>query len=143
MPMMRLTAYISGRIQRVGYRAKAVALATKMGLVGLVQYRPDGRVLVIAEGERDDLERFAAALRIENTCIHVQDISLEFSPGWGGFSNFRKITGPDEVGECLDDAIEILKEMAFILNRLDNKMDQMLDKQETTIGEISGLRNDF
>ena len=51
MLMMRLTAYISGRIQRVGFRAKAVALATKMGLVGMVQNRPDGRVLVIAEGE--------------------------------------------------------------------------------------------
>jgi len=48
----------------VGYRAKAVALATKMDLVGLVQNRPDGRVLMIAEGERAELERFAAALRI-------------------------------------------------------------------------------
>jgi acylphosphatase len=155
--MMRLTAYISGRVQRVGFRAKAVALATKMGLVGMVQNRPDGRVLLIAEGEKAELERFAEALRIENTYIHVQDISIEFSPGLGGFSSFRKISGPDEIGERLDDGIEILKQMASSLNRLEKKMDQsldkqdqmldkqdqMLDKQETTIGEISGQRNDL
>ena len=121
-----------------------------MGLVGMVQNRPDGRVLVIAEGEKADLERFAEALRIENTYIHVQDISIEFSPGLGEFSNFRRISGPDEIGERLDDGIEILKQMASCLNRLEKKMDhsldkkdRMLDKQETTIGEISGLRNDL
>ena len=150
MLMMRLTAYISGRVQRVGFRAKAVALATKMGLVGMVQNRPDGRVLVIAEGEKAELERFAEALRIENTYIQVQDISIEFFPGLGEFSNFRRISGPDEIGERLDDGIEILKQMASSLNRLEKKMDQsldkqdqMLDKQETTIGEISGQRNDL
>jgi acylphosphatase len=150
IPMMRLTAYISGRVQRVGFRAKAVALATKMGLVGMVQNRPDGRVLVIAEGEKADLERLAKAIRIENTYIHVQDISIEFSPGLGEFSSFRKISGPDEIGERLDDGIEILKQMASSLNRLEKKMDQsldkqdqMIDKQETTIGEISGQRNDL
>ncbi len=155
--MMRLTAYISGRVQRVGFRARAVALATKTGLVGMVQNRPDGRVLVIAEGEKADLEKFAGALRIENTYIHVQDISIEYSPGLGEFSNFRKISGPDEIGERLDDGIEILKQMASSLNRLEkkadhsldkqdqmlDKQDQMLDKQETTIGEISGLRIDL
>jgi acylphosphatase len=148
--MMRLVAYISGRVQRVGFRAKAVALATKMGLMGMVQNRPDGRVLVIAEGEKADLERFAKALHIKNTYIQVQDISIEFLPGLGEFSNFRKISGPDEIGERLDDGIEILKQMATSLNRLENKMDQsldkqdqMLDKQETTIGEIGGLRYDL
>jgi acylphosphatase len=40
--MIRLTAYISGSVQRVGYRAKVVSLANEMGLVGLVQNRPDG-----------------------------------------------------------------------------------------------------
>jgi len=52
--MMRLTAYISGRVQRVGFRARAVALAKKTGLVGMVQNRPDGRVLVIAENSHSD-----------------------------------------------------------------------------------------
>ena len=133
--MMRLTAYISGRVQRVGFRAKAVALATKMGLVGMVQNRPDGRVLVIAEGEKADLGRFAEALRIENTYIHVQDISIEFSPGLGEFSNFRKISGPDEIGERLDDGIEILKQ-----NDLKTYMDMRFERIETDLAELKELK---
>jgi len=100
-----------------------------MGLVGMVQNRPDGRVLVIAEGEKADLERFAEALQIKNTAIHVQEVSLELMPGSGEFSNFRKITGPDEIGERLDDAIEILKEMAFILDKINDNMDRKLNNK--------------
>lgn len=50
-------------------------------------------------------------------------------PGSGEFSNFRKITGPDEIGERLDDAIEILKEMAFILDKINDNMDRKLNKK--------------
>jgi len=166
--MIRLTAYISGRVQRTGYRAKVVSLAKEMSLVGFVQNRPEGLVLVIAEGEnKDDLERLASAIKIKNALIDVQSISAEYSHGSGEYSIFRKITGPEEVGERLDDGIEILKELVIGINKLDigikkldtglnnlttitkdgfenqsGKMDQMLDKQDDTIEEIQGLRED-
>ena len=159
--MIRLTAYISGRVQRTGYRAKVVSLAKEMGLVGFVQNRPEGQVLVIAEGEnKDDLERLASAIKIKNALIDVQSISAEYSHGSGEYSIFRKITGPEEVGERLDDGIEILKELVVGVNNLavglnnlttitkdgfenqSGKMDQMLDKQDDTIEEIQGLRED-
>ena len=35
---------------------------------------PDGRVKIVAEGCEADLERFLAAIRIENTLIKVEDI---------------------------------------------------------------------
>ena len=126
---MRLIAYVSGRVKRVGFRAKILSLAASMGLVGMVQNRPDGRVLIIAEGEKSVLERFAEALQFKNTYINVQDISLEYYPGQGEFSSFRKVTGPDEIGERLDDGIEILKQMASCLNRIENRIDKSLDKQ--------------
>ena len=50
--MIRLTACVSGRVQRVGYRAKIVSLANEMDLVGIDQNRPDGSLLVIAEERR-------------------------------------------------------------------------------------------
>jgi len=145
--MIRLTAHISGRVQRVGYRSKLVSLAKEMGLAGFVQNRPDGRVLVIAEGEKKvDLERFASAIQIKNALIDVENVSAEYSHGSGEYSIFRKITGPDEVGERLDDGIEILKELVVGLSNLTTitkdgfaKQDQMLVKQDQTISVLSNM----
>lgn len=149
--MIRLTAYVLGRVQRVGYRAKVVSLAEEMGLVGIIQNQPDGSVLVIAEGEkRNDLERFASAIHIENALIRVENIDAEYSQGSGQYSSFKRVTGPNEVGERLDDGIEILKKILdrqdqtiSILSGVDEKLDHTLDKQDTIIGEIRGLRVDL
>lgn len=124
--MIRLTAYVSGNVQRVGYRAKVVSLAREMSLAGIVQNQPDGRVLVIAEGEKkDDLERFASAIHIENAFIKVDDLSAKYSPGTGQYESFKKITGSDEVGERLDDGIEILKGMAISLNNMNASLNNL------------------
>jgi len=146
--MKRLTATISGRVQRVGYRAKVLSLARELSLTGFVQNRPNGQVLLIAEGDTEDLERFACALQIKNALIDVQNIESEFTKGSGAYSSFRKITGPEEVGERLDDGIEILKELVIGVREiaanvnnltvittkgfenLNKKMDGMLDKQD-------------
>ena len=161
--MIRLTAYVSGRVQRAGYRAKVVSLAEEMCLVGFVQNRPDGQVLVIAEGDRTDLEKLASALWIKNAIIEVEKVNLQFSQGSGQYSSFRKITGPDEIGERLDDGIEILKELVVVLktvkddtscikdlqlqmldkqDKLLDKQDKMLDKQDMTIGVLREVKED-
>jgi len=160
--MIRLTAYVSGRVQRVGYRAKVVSLANEMGLVGVIQNRPNDSVLVIAESKKkDELERFASAIAIKNALIHADNVDAQYSPGSGQYSTFRKITGPEEVGERLDDGVEILKEMLIGIRSLTvsvnklttltedgfeslgSKMDQTLDKQDETIEEIRGVRLDL
>ena len=146
--MMRLTAMISGKVQRVGYRAKVVSAAQNLGLTGFVQNRPDGHVLLIAEGSRENLEKLASAIKIKDLLIDVHEIESEFSEASGAYPTFRKMTGPDEVGERLDDGIEILKELVVGVRviasntekllsitsngfaELNGKMDQMLDKQD-------------
>ncbi|MCX6672937.1 MAG: acylphosphatase [Methanothrix sp.] len=85
---------MSGRVQRVGYRAKVLSLARELSLTGFVQNRPNGQVLLIAEGDTEDLERFACALQIKNALI----IESEFTKGSGAYSSFRKITGPEDEG---------------------------------------------
>lgn len=147
--MIRLTAYVSGRVQRAGYRAKVVSLAKEMGLVGFVQNLPDGRVLVIAEGERKDLEKLASALGIKNAIIDVENVSLEYSQGSGQYSSFKKITGSEEIGERLDEGIEVLKELVVVLKEVKEDTSsikalqvQMLDKQDTTIGILKDVKED-
>ena len=151
---MRLTAYVSGKVQMTGYRARVVALAKGFGLVGFARNLPDGRVEVVAEGEKDELERFASALKMKNTLIQVEDVDAAYSDASGTYSVFHKIVGSDETGDRLDEGVEILKEIAITLkegfgdlgSKMDTmleKQDAMLEKQDSTIGEIRGLRYDM
>ncbi len=108
--MKRLTATISGRVQRVGYRARVLSMAQELGLTGFVQNRPNGQVLIIAEGNMANLERLASAIQIKNALIDVQSVESEFiQMDLVPTASFRKVTGPEEVGERLDDCIELLK----------------------------------
>jgi len=116
----------------VGYRAKIISLAHNLGLVGLVQNHPDGQVLVIAEGEKEAVEKFASAINIKNDPINVETIDASFSNASGEFSIFRKITGPDEIGERLDEGIEILRGM----------LAEMHHNEEELMGKIKRWRQD-
>lgn len=53
---------VTGRVQRVGFRAFTQAIAAREGLHGWVRNRPDGAVEVSAEGDVEALERFERRL---------------------------------------------------------------------------------
>ena len=152
--MKRLTAYVSGNVQRVGYRARIMDLARGFSLKGDIQNLEDGRVKISAEGEESDLERFLKAIDIKNTIIYVSSISKEYSEASGEFEGFYKLVGPGETDSRLDTAAVHLKELIAAVNgmnaNLGGKMDQMLemqgqmlDKQDQTVEEIKGLRQDM
>ena len=110
--MQRLTAYVSGKVQKTGYRARVVTIAQNFRLKGYVQNLEDGRVKVVAEGENIDLEILLRALDIKNTLIHVVDIKKEYSPATGDFEGFFKVvSGGGETDQRLDVAAEKLTEL--------------------------------
>ena len=47
---LRLTAWVAGRVQGVGFRWWVRANALELGLAGYAENLPDGRVKVVAEG---------------------------------------------------------------------------------------------
>jgi len=61
-PMPRLTAFISGMVQKTGYRARVVILAKCLRAAGIRADLPSGMVKVVAEGEQTDLGRFLNSL---------------------------------------------------------------------------------
>lgn len=127
---------------------------------------------IVAEGSEADLERFLAAIRIENTLIKVEDIKAEFSDAKGAYDDFFKVAGEREADARLDLAAEHLKELISVVrdgfkdngSRLDGigtslkeisgKQDLLIDKidetreeivfvREEIVSEVQGLRSDL
>jgi acylphosphatase len=113
--MKRLTAYVSGKVLRVGYRTRVVRIANCMGIKGSIEYLSDRRVRIIAEGEEDDLKSFEKILDIKDACIEVLSIERTYSSPRGEVDGFYKLFGPLDNDLAIDDAISILKEMRYIL----------------------------
>ena len=59
----RLTAWVSGRVQGVGMRWWIRSRALELGLVGWARNTEDGRVEVVAEGDRAAAEALLELLR--------------------------------------------------------------------------------
>ena len=59
----RVTVFVRGQVQGVGFRWWTRARALELGLAGHARNTGDGRVEVVAEGSRTDLERLVALLR--------------------------------------------------------------------------------
>jgi acylphosphatase len=68
---------ISGRVQGVGFRYFTEAVAQREGLHGWVRNLPDGRVEVLAEGEREAIERLEHAVRHGPAAARVDHVDVE------------------------------------------------------------------
>jgi len=151
--MKRLTAFVSGKVQRVGYRARVIQLANGLGLKGIIENLSDGRVRIIAEGDEEKIKLFEGSIDIKNTFIQVSTIEKSYSQPYGEFDGFFKLVGTGETDSRLDEGIGVLKDMRDLLisicgmqkqmlgkqDQMLGKQDQMLGKQEETILEIKDM----
>ena len=64
---VRLTAFVHGRVQGVGFRWWTRARALELGLVGYAANQQDGRVRVVAEGPAHSVHQLVALLRSGTT----------------------------------------------------------------------------
>jgi acylphosphatase len=78
-PETRLTAWVHGYVQGVGFRWWTRSRALELGLTGYASNRPDGRVLVIAQGPRDACEHLLALLHGGKTPGHVDNVVADWS----------------------------------------------------------------
>jgi len=85
----RLQAFISGKVQGVSYRGFVLRAARDLGLTGWVRNLYDGRVEVLAEGERAKLETFLEQLAAGPPAARVEDIDIRWRDGTGEFCDFK------------------------------------------------------
>ncbi|MET0134495.1 MAG: acylphosphatase [Kibdelosporangium sp.] len=87
---VRLTAWVHGQVQGVGFRWWTRARALELGLVGSARNVPDGRVEVVAEGAKEDCERLLAILRSGDSPGRVDTVVDGWSAARGGLLGFRE-----------------------------------------------------
>jgi acylphosphatase len=87
--MQRLHAYFSGRVQGVGFRYTVKALAHGFDLTGIVRNLADGRVEVVVEGEKAELEAFEAAIEESELGIFIRNTELGWSQALREFRGFE------------------------------------------------------
>lgn len=87
---VRLTAWVRGRVQGVGFRWWTRATALELGdLSGYASNLDDGRVQVVAEGTRDQCERLLAMLRNGDTPGRVDGVTEIWGVPRGGYEGFE------------------------------------------------------
>jgi acylphosphatase len=85
---VRLTAWVHGRVQGVGFRWWTRARALELGLVGSASNLRDGRVEVVAEGARQACDALLDALRGGQTPGRVDRVVERWSEATGVPTSF-------------------------------------------------------
>jgi acylphosphatase len=88
--VVRLTAWVHGHVQGVGFRWWTRSRALELGLVGSARNLPDGRVVVVVEGERHPCGLLLAALRSDSTPGRVDQVVEQWGEARGGLQGFEE-----------------------------------------------------
>ncbi len=92
MNRVRLHVFYSGHVQGVGFRYSVKSQSRGFEVVGLVRNLLDGRVELVAEGTKDELEGFQQAIRDSGlgSLIHREEAS--WSGAQGGLCGFEIVS---------------------------------------------------
>jgi len=88
MNRSRMQIVYSGRVQGVGFRYTARTVALGFEVTGTVRNLPDGRVELIAEGGRTELEEFRHAIQDSEVGALIRNEELSWAEATGGFRGF-------------------------------------------------------
>lgn len=79
---VRLTAWVHGYVQGVGFRWWTRSRALELGLAGYAANKPDGRVQVVAQGSRQACQQLLDLLQGGDTPGRVDKVVADFTePG--------------------------------------------------------------
>lgn len=88
-PDVQAHAFISGRVQGIFYRASAKAEAVKRGLCGWVMNTPEGKVELVVQGPKSDVEDFLDWCRSGPMLADVQHVDVSWEAPEGRLDGFE------------------------------------------------------
>jgi acylphosphatase len=87
-PDVRLSAWVHGRVQGVGFRWWTRSRALELRLTGFAANKPDGRVHVVARGPRSACQRLLDLLQGGETPGAVDTVVVDWSDAGETFTGF-------------------------------------------------------
>ena len=87
--MQELHAWVSGRVQGVGFRYFVIENAVSLGLRGYVRNESNGDVEVLAQGTRPALERLLTLLRRGPSAAYVSEVRMSWGQPTEHLSGFN------------------------------------------------------
>jgi len=88
----QMTVTYSGRVQGVGFRYTCKRVAAGFTVTGVVRNLPDGRVELLAEGLREELEAFRSAIRNEGLAGFIRSEQVSWDSAQNKFRGFEIIS---------------------------------------------------
>lgn len=85
-----LHCFVSGKVQGVWFRASTCDEAQKLGLTGWAKNLPDGRVEVMAFGDKASLQQLLTWLRKGPALAKVSELTYE-ELDWQVYTGFRTL----------------------------------------------------
>lgn len=87
-PSVRAHIFYTGRVQGVGFRYTAEAIAISQRLLGWVKNLPDGRVEIVCEGPKDRIESMLQKIQESHLGPHIKKKSVEWQEATDEFTEF-------------------------------------------------------
>jgi acylphosphatase len=85
---VRAHVWVTGRVQGVGFRAFVQQSGAQIGVIGWVRNVGWNRVEAVAEGGRDQVERFIEAMQRGPRAARVDETKVEWETPTGEFRAF-------------------------------------------------------
>jgi len=89
MSRSRLHIFYSGRVQGIGFRYTVKSLVSGFEVTGTVRNLSDGRVELLAEGAKEELETFRRAIQDSEVGRFVRNEDVRWSDATGEFRGFE------------------------------------------------------
>lgn len=89
MNRKRMHIFYSGNVQGVGFRYTVKSVAAGYEVTGFVRNLPDGRVELLAEGSKDEIEAFRQAIRDSGLEHFVRQEQAAWSDATGEYRGFE------------------------------------------------------
>lgn len=85
----RIIILVSGRVQGVFYRSEAARKANQLNLTGWVKNEPDNSVKILAEGEKEQLEKLIDWAKSGPSLARVDQIDVKWDKDQEEFKDFE------------------------------------------------------